>query len=408
MKVLFILDHYLLNASANGICVNKLVKEFIERNNEVFLLTFDDEKIIEKATLNLRLQIFSCNVDLKKHTNPWLYYLKWLLPSKHPVTERKNITEAIIKKSSAIIDNYNIDVVVCVHLPIESIVAGSVLKKRFPNVRFVAYMLDSLSGGFLPRHLPSNYCISRKLKWENHFLNSFDNVVLMLSSKTHHIKHSQSQSWYQKAIYLDIPLFVPKQTESPQKNTNKTTNKTIAYVGTISKGVRTPYHFLSVINHIDLNVSIHIAGKNDCNDMNEYITSPYLQLFEYGMISHNDAEKLIVNSDFLLNLGNINPNLVPSKIFEYMSVGKPIISTYCSDRDSCLPYLKKYPIVFLLDERKANYEEQADKLNSFLQNTIMIDPVELISTFKNNTPKAFVDALEYFLKDALLQHEKDY
>jgi len=54
-----------------------------------------------------------------------------------------------------------------------------------------------------------------------------------------------------------------------------------------------------------------------------------------------------VNSDNLIAVGNNDCNQVPSKIFEYMSFGKPIVYFY-SDDDVNVKILKKYPIALCL------------------------------------------------------------
>ena len=113
------------------------------------------------------------------------------------------------------------------------------------------------------------------------------------------------------------------------------------------------------------------------------------------MISHEAAIDLIKSGEVLLNLGNANPNLVPSKIFEYMSMGKPIISTYCSDEDTSLVYLKNYPNVLLIDERNEDYFAVAEELKKFLLNCnlVKIDTDELEKIFFNNMPESVVQYL---------------
>ena len=53
----------------------------------------------------------------------------------------------------------------------------------------------------------------------------------------------------------------------------------------------------------------------------------------------------------LISIGNKDFPYVPSKIFEYMSTGKPIIHFYHNDDDSCLGYLQRYRNACLIDLR---------------------------------------------------------
>ena len=388
-NVLFILDYYLPNASANGVCVEKVAKKLIENDNKVSLLVFGKDE--HNTYMNNDADIYYCcqdGCDIQKVV-PLHYYMKWILPSYYPVTERKTVTKSIICAAERIIQEKSIDTVICVHLPIESLIAGTVLKKKYPNLKIVAYMLDSLSGGFLPRHLPEWYSRKRKIKWESRLLKHFDKIILMSSSKAHHEKNCKKYSWYKNVKYLDIPLFVP------EKMLDKSEKNSIVYVGTMADGVRTPYYFSKVINQIDIHIKLSFAGKNFCCTLKQVFTSPYIDLIEYGVISHEAAIDLIKSGEVLLNLGNANPNLVPSKIFEYMSMGKPIISTYCSDEDTSLVYLKNYPNVLLIDERNEDYFAVAEELKKFLLNCnlVKIDTDELEKIFFNNMPESVVQYL---------------
>lgn len=393
MNLLFILDYYLPMASANGICVEKLVNAFAASGDQVSVLAFHQA---ENAHHQENSQIYSCcreQQDKKTKTwfTPFAYYIKWILPSKYPVYERKAVTSEIVQAADEIIRNNHIDTVICVHLPIESLLAGIQLKKKYPDVRFVAYVLDSLSGGFLPRHLPACFCRKRRIKWENEIYQSFDRVVLMQSSKEHHETYSSKASWYHRSTYLDIPLFVPDVT-------NKTvpqSKPSITFVGTMADHIRTPYHFLKVLNKVGMDVQFVFAGSNSCGDLNRYCQSPHITLQELGQISHSHAMELVQASAVLLNLGNKNASLVPSKIFEYMSAGKPIVSTYCIDNDSSLPYLKKYPNVLLLDERCRDLDLQAEMLENFILNCGIesINVQDLYERYEKNTPAAFVNLM---------------
>ena len=86
--------------------------------------------------------------------------------------------------------------VICTFFPVETLIVGNLLKDKFPNVNFVAYMLDSLSGGFLPRLLPSWFTRYKKLIYEKYLFKKFDKIVLMEASRTHHQKYNLKDEWY--------------------------------------------------------------------------------------------------------------------------------------------------------------------------------------------------------------------
>ena len=95
----------------------------------------------------------------------------------------------------------------------------------------------------------------------------------------------------------------------------------------------------------------------------------------------------------LINLGNKESAVIPSNIFEYMSYGKPIISTYSIDDEACIPYLNKYPLSLLLDERETDLKKQRKILEEFILDVKgkSVDFKEIKDIFKNNMPETFVE-----------------
>jgi len=165
----------------------------------------------------------------------------------------------------------------------------------------------------------------------------------------------------------------------------------------MSDGVRTPYALLKVLSGIsDLNIRFVIAGKNACGDLYEYLKDQNnIMLNVLGEVPYDRAQDILRECDFFVNLGNVNPNLVPSKIFEYMSYGKPIISTFNSAEDSSLPYLHKYPVVCLIDEHDDNIKNAAGILTEFIKEhrETRVSYESIAELFYNNTPVAFRDLL---------------
>ena len=398
-NVLFILDYYLPNASANGICVSKVVEEFINKEMNISLLCFHD-----KARKQNPIHCEKCNREFiyeiaRPHSNYRFrkikYYLKWIFQKKQLPSENTDTVHAMLEKAEEIITQKQIDTVICTHLPVESITVGVKLKEKFPSLHLVAYMLDSLSGGILPRLLPTSFCRNKKIAWDNKMLSHFDQIVLMESSREHHATYTANANWFKNAHFLDVPALYNNNSfkaENPQKK-----EITIVFVGTMGQGIRTPYALLKVLSYIK-NVSIRfvVAGRSTCENLLESLApNCSVKLDILGELPYQRAQDILNDADFLVNLGNVNPNLVPSKIFEYMSCGKPIISTYTSDMDSSIPYLKQYPSVFLIDERKTDFDEIAKQLSKFItenqNNNIPYENIE--QCFYKNTAVAFYNLL---------------
>ena len=404
-NILILLDYYLPNASPNGICCANVARELIHQGYSVSIVALSGSELDRAQTIN-DIPVYYCGnrSDRKKRSfDGVLYYAKWLSPYyKFPVTEDKMITAAYVQKCEELIERDQIDTLICVHLPVETLVAGTIFKARHPELTCIAYMLDSLSGGFLPRLLPQQYCRNRKIKWENALFTYFDRVILMESSRAHHERISKPFSWYAKSLYCDIPALVNRHITF-ERTQPKLNEFQICFVGTIADGIRDPYFFLRLLKYINtVRICLIFVGNNSCNPkhFNMYVDNlsfkTNLQIKCLGVLSHKEALKIISESSVMLNIGNTTNSMVPSKIFEYMSYGKPIISTYSIDNEACIPYLTKYPCALLLDERDPDLVRQAKALEAFILKTsdINMNFSDIKQLFYQNTPAAFVEALE--------------
>lgn len=114
-----------------------------------------------------------------------------------------------------------------------------------------------------------------------------------------------------------------------------------------------------------------------------------------GFIPHEDSLEKIDSASFLLSIGNTNSDMIPSKIFEYMSTGKPIIHFYDNDYDSSLPYLKNYPLALLVKSDIELLESNTVAVLNFIKNTIgkTVSFEEIETIFKYNKPEYTVDRI---------------
>ena len=71
-------------------------------------------------------------------------------------------------------------------------------------------------------------------------------------------------------------------------------------------------------------------------------------------------------TNIVINLGNTVINQIPSKIFELISSGKPIINFYFSKDDPSLKYFAKRPMCYSFN--LSDYSEtDVDKLMEFIK-----------------------------------------
>ena len=168
------------------------------------------------------------------------------------------------------------------------------------------------------------------------------------------------------------------------------------YIGSIPAHIRNPEPFLKVFQQTkNERYRLSIVGTSTCGEvLSEYAESDS-RIVLYDPISHDEAMKRVADAAILVNLGNNIKEMTPSKIFEYMSYGKPIISTMPISDEPSASYLRQYPSSYLLEYKDIDYEVEEVKMEEWIDKSIdkRIDFSSIETLFLRNTPAHFCDAV---------------
>ncbi len=400
MNALFIVTE--LN-SANGICTQSVMREMVTRGHSVYCLTNhekhgDLENAIRyyyvKPRLVYRLLNGSSNRKIAKRIGLLLNKVKLAIsyptwPLISPMYARR-----IYRAAKAICQENRIDMIIPVYTQIDTLIAANRIKKEMPDIRYIPYFLDSLSGGYGPKCFSKEWVIRRGIKWEEKLLPSADKIVMMESSRSHYEKYCLEKSYFTKIIFSDLPLISqPKVLIAPNQASDIIE---LLYIGSIPAHIRNPEPFLKVFQHTkNERYRLSIVGTSTCGEvLSEYAKSDS-RIVLCDPISHDEAMKRVADAAILVNLGNNIKEMTPSKIFEYMSYGKPIISTMPISDEPSASYLRCYPISYLLEYKDIDYEVEAVKLEEWINKSIgtRIDFSSIETLFSKNTPAHFCDAV---------------
>ena len=137
------------------------------------------------------------------------------------------------------------------------------------------------------------------------------------------------------------------------------------YVGSLlSEQIRSPRYLYQMINQLDERFVFHII----CNQVSEANWRVYQQLVQkkenvrwYHNLPLAECLGIMSHADILINLGNKSCNQTPSKIFDYIGTGKPIVNLFSLPNDTSKYYLENYP-------NKINIYEDAGRL---LENVLL-------------------------------------
>ena len=186
----------------------------------------------------------------------------------------------------------------------------------------------------------------------------------------------------------------------------------LIYTGSLSSTFRKPNYIVELIKKVSTSLPCELTFYSrgcDADLKREAEKSECIK--SLGYVEKDVLEKGIANSDFLVSIGNSLPeghNAIPSKIFDYMSTGKPVVHILAGNNDICKKYFNEYPKVLLLDPRES-FERNFEILRQFLiENKGVRVPFDVVSkAFYKNTPQYSVDVIEAALnaKDIIKQFE---
>lgn len=417
-KVLFVLGDYLPRSMANGLCIDRTSSECVRSGRyDAACLVADPKNKTSYEEIHgvpvyrvkrawwLRLSEWRKNCRWGVDGFIWIIVGLYKRLVIRPIFHRSlphNDQTALRGLTRTLFDlhkTHKFDIVVGVNQPLEALMAVQRLKQRCPDVKFVAYFLDALSGGNPLKGFTKDWMIQRGLEWEKRILPDADAVIMMEASRVHHEKYSRDCVYYDKIRYLDIPLLTPppkSRSENPfdPKKTN------ILYSGSINPPIRDPRFILKFIEQYDQeNVVWHFIGNISYR--------PFVKLFEdicrrcpekiqvHGFMKHDDLTAYLEHADLFFNLGENNPSVVSGKIFEYFSWGKPVISSVSIPDSSLFLYKDRYPLLFMLYENRDMAESRRELFQFIKKNRGVSVPFEKVNQlFYQNTPKAFIDMLD--------------
>ena len=298
----------------------------------------------------------------------------------------------IYKNKKKIPKNY--DYIFSVSLPFTSHLCGSILFKHSSN-----WIMDIGDPFSLKKDSPEN----------NRFLYSSINTYFekkyYKKSKRIIFTHYESLLFHQENFNLDPKKLIighpiskidlNKISLSEKYNYSDVPVK-IGYFGIFTEGIREPTNYLNSICK-DLEIDFHHYWYTN-NESKKYFIS-YLNNKQHtfnNLVPRTEAIDLMINSmHILLSIGNTNTYQLPSKVIEYISLGKPVLHFAEISNDPMYKFQNLFSNLKII-----NRNTQKDDLHEFLQN-FQLQTVKLnIDNFENNfSSKSIIENLNSSLHD---------
>jgi len=406
-NIVFIVDGYYPNFSAVGLCISNLVEEMSSSNNIT---------IITKKSYNTQ-QNTSVNKSYIRYVNTIDNYLRNRIAKKLKTTrglkrklllieriavksygylcaliKKRNLknqdTKAFLKELEKI--DTKIDVIIPACLPFESIMAAIQFKSNcLYEIKIVPFLFDKFSANSILHRTIFN----RNKKFQKHLLlerQMFENCdkLFYVESGTQHLQE-YFPKFEDKFCPVEHPLL--KRVISNETIIYDCKRINIAYTGALYKKIRSPLYALKLFSRLiekDRRILLHFYINGDCNSIVDSFCEKYPDnIINHGSVSTGFAKAAIINAQLLLSIGNSDITQLPSKIFEYISTGNPILHFYTDSKDQVIKILNQYSGSYCIksDESSIKQEEKVRKTLTNFGNKIDFNEVEKI--FYNATPK---------------------
>ena len=338
-KILIVTHQFLPQVSPRTTRWSLLIDELINKGNEVTVLSGTDPENIEKnyKILYFGNKQFSSNINkirqnsqdssnnsIKKISYSILKKIYRFLFKTFSWPDYAMFWAFTIYKNRKRIEN-NFDIIISVSLPFTSHLCAYILKKRI-NAQWYMDIGD-------PFTLKTNSPENNKIIYS--YLNKFFERKFYQNASKIIFTHNEVAELHKEKFNIDsskivighpIALLNNDIIKNSLSFNYKDNPLKIGYFGAFTKSVREPNNYiLNIANFFGDNIVhewyINEESKKYFSLIND-IT--YHQFFD--ILPRKQALEVMVNKiHILLSIGNFNKYQMPSKVIEYLSLGKPVL-----------------------------------------------------------------------------------
>jgi len=381
MLIVFLVGGYYPNFSANGNCISKIANRISPQNRVVIIAqkkridqsrydTYNNQSIIRLTTNRIDKRLL---IDLKLKSTTGFKHLLWKFRLRfHQVI---SLVELILNKyglDKQLIKEYYEelkqlsdipDVIIPVCFAVESIYATLKYCKNYNSVIF-PILFDQYSENGMLFRCSLNRRIHKKaaIRLEEEMFKTSQKVFYVDNWDEYILKMNK---YKEKVVRIEHPLIEEVLSQPKTLRRKKTIN--IVYQGVCTTQMRPPdmtLKFFKMLQLYEDDFKLHFFSYGNSVNVIEKFFEENPEIMEfYGQVDKSIADEYFVDSDISLMIGNKDPLVVPSKVFECISLGKPILYFYHSVEDKPIKILRNYPLVHMI--------KQGDYSSTTLENTAL-------------------------------------
>lgn len=293
-------------------------------------------------------------------------------------TRSEALKRAYLRAMQSISDPVDLMVATC--FPIEGLLAASDYCGQHPETRLVPYFFDPYADNQTMHRTPANARrkFDRHVAIESELLRRADRILML-----HHIRpHFEVYHHHdlKRCIFVEHPTLFLRAGNSAQKPAESESDDgcapdgtgrplSLIYTGSVNQTIRPPAAVLSCLIELaqvlPITADFYVAG-NAAGDVRAAAKAHPDVIRCSGFIAKDMADRAVDEADVLINIGNTNLNQSPSKIFEYLGTGKPILHFAFVDGDEVERLLIDYPLAQTVHLNSGGEAETVSAVKSFL------------------------------------------
>jgi hypothetical protein len=357
-RLLFIVRGYFPDISASGNLLKPLVEE-LAKENFVFVLSCSSKPAEGEFSSNLKFK----KIKIDKTKKSFLFKVFNLIWKNFSLSlYDKKIYSPVKKELERLDEEYHFDQIIAVTYEETLALLDSNIEPKKKNV-FLLEKLPTTSTVKIP--LIYKYKAHFKKNIENRIINSF-NKIYTLPVMFNYFKNQMDQRNINNVIELEHPM-ITNRVQLKSINNEKVK---LIYAGGLDRKQRNPISVLNFLKEVNQQYKIEThfySYGNMQNKLCEFSSKNEFFQANSGISSDLLNEKML-NSDFIITIGNKERDLVPSKIFDCISTGKPIIHFSQINQDPYIKYLDKYQNSIVINMNELTLDATIKKVILFLKN----------------------------------------
>lgn len=283
------------------------------------------------------------------------------------ISKQKPLYHEYMDSIRRILRKKNIDCIIGFYMPEIALLSLVNIKTKIP---IIVYKVDPWATFYSYRDNP--------VKLENErIVENRANAIITTNQILRDSRSYASKRILNKTTALEFPNVVSYQ---DIRNTNLLCKNRIncVFTGTLYPTIRNPKYTIELFEKLaDFNIFFYIFGRQNPAD---FIPKNLPYNIKYcGIVSSEDVISIMQSADVLVNIGNTEMNLLPSKLFTYISIGKPILNIIKASKCPTLPYMDRYPLGYnVLETQDVSIEAVNGVRNFILANKGKRIPFETI------------------------------